>query len=55
MLFRSTDSEAVEKIVATLGDPVEQVRLRTALTATDRFSASHFVQQVQDIVANFRE
>jgi glycosyltransferase involved in cell wall biosynthesis len=54
-LMFDTDSEAVEKIVATLGDAVQQARLRTALTATDRFSASHFVQQVREIVANFRE
>ena len=54
-LMFSTDSEAVEKIVATLGDPGRAARLRVALTATDRFSTSHFVEQVQDIVANFRE
>ena len=54
-LMYDTDAEAVEKIVRTLGDPVEQSRLRAGLTTADRFSTHHFVHQVQDIVATFRE
>jgi hypothetical protein len=52
-LMYGNEDEAVEKIVNTLGDPVEQQRLRMGLTATDRFSTQHFVAQVRDIVANF--
>jgi glycosyltransferase involved in cell wall biosynthesis len=55
MLMYGAEDEAVEKIVTTLGDPIEQLRLRMALTTTDRFSTQHFVQQVQDIVGDFRE
>ncbi len=54
-LMFDTDAEAVEKIVTTMEDPARQLRLRQELTATDRFSTHRFVEQVQDIVASFRE
>ena len=55
MLMYGGEDEAVEKIVRTLGDPIEQLRLRMGLTTTERFSTYHFVQQIQDIVGDFRE
>lgn len=55
MLMYGSEDEAVEKIVKTLGDPVEQLRLRMGLTTTERFSTQYFVQQVQDLVGDFRE
>ena len=53
MLMYGTDEEAVEKIVKTMADPIEQLRLRMRLTTTDRFSTHYFVEHVQDIVAHF--
>ena len=55
MLMYGAEDEAVEKIVGTLGDPIEQLRLRMGLTTTERFSTHHFVEQIQDIVGDFRE
>src|SRR5687767_10232439 len=52
-LMYGTEDEAVEKIVRTVGDPIEQLRLRMGLTTTDRFSTHHFVEHVRDIVAHF--
>jgi len=54
-LMYDNEDDAVEKISRTLADPTEQLRLRRGLMATDRFSTDHFVQQVQDIVGDFRE
>jgi glycosyltransferase involved in cell wall biosynthesis len=55
MLMYDNEHDAVEKISRTLADPSEQLRLRAGLIATDRFSTHHFVQQVRDIVGDFRE
>ena len=55
VLMYGTEDEAVEKIVRTVGDPIEQLRLRMRLTTTDRFSTHHFVEHVQQIVANFED
>jgi glycosyltransferase involved in cell wall biosynthesis len=55
VLMYGTEDEAVETIARTLYDPIEQARLRAQLTMTDRFSTDRFVQQVQEIVADFRE
>ena len=54
-LMYDSDDDAVEKIRRTLGDATEQARLRSLLEASERFSTGHFVQQVRDIVADFRE
>ena len=54
-LTYESDDDAVDKIVRTLRDEREQARLRSALTASERFSAAHFVEQVREIVAGFRE
>jgi glycosyltransferase involved in cell wall biosynthesis len=54
-LIYDTDDDAVDKIVRTLGDTGEQLRLRSVLTSAERFSTGNFVQQVRDIVADFRE
>ncbi len=55
VLMYGTEDEAVEKIARTLGDPIEQLRLRMGLTTTDRFSTHHFVEQVHNLVANFED
>jgi glycosyltransferase involved in cell wall biosynthesis len=55
MLMYDNEDDAVDKISRALADASEQLRLRTALIATERFSTHHFVQQVQDIVGDFRE
>ena len=55
ILMYGSEDEAVEKIIRTLGDPIEQQRLRMGLMTADRFSTHHFVQQVQEIVAGFSE
>lgn len=55
ILMYGSEDEAVEKIITTLGDPIEQQRLRMGLMTADRFSTHHFVQQVQEIVAGFSE
>ena len=52
-LMFDSDTDAVAKIVKTLEDPVEQDRLRSVLTATERFSTTQFVRQVRDIVDEF--
>ncbi len=54
-LMYDSEDEAVEKIVRTLADEDEQSRLRSLLTASERFSTAHFVAAVREIVANFRE
>ena len=54
-LMYESDDDAVDKIVRTLGDDREQVRLRSVLTTSERFSATHFVEQVREIVAGFKE
>ena len=53
-LMYDSDDEAVEKIVRTLASPAEQDRLRQVLTASERFSTAHFVEQVREIVNEFR-
>ena len=53
-LMYGSDDEAVEKIVGTLESPAEQDRLRQVLTASERFSTAHFVEQVREIVNEFR-
>lgn len=55
MLMYGSEDEAVDKIIRTLGDPIEQQRLQMGLAAADRFSTDQFVQQVQEIVAGFSE
>ena len=52
-LMYDSEDDAVRKIVRTLEDPAEQQRLRTALTATERFSTDNFVRQVREIVDGF--
>lgn len=54
-LMYDSDDDAVEKIGRTLRDAGEQTRLRSVLTASERFSTAHFVEQVREIVAEFRE
>jgi glycosyltransferase involved in cell wall biosynthesis len=54
-LMYDTDDDAVDKIAHTLGDAGEQARLRSALTASERFSTTAFVEHVRRIVADFRE
>jgi glycosyltransferase involved in cell wall biosynthesis len=49
------EDDAVDKIVETLSDGDEQTRLRAALQSTERFSTTHFVEHVRDIVDEFRE
>ena len=48
-------TDAVDKIVRTLESPAEQDRLRQVLTASERFSTAHFMQQVRDLVRDFKE
>ncbi len=52
-LMYDSEDDAVAKIVRTLEDPAEQQRLRTALTATERFSTANFVRQVRELVDRF--
>jgi len=55
-LMFDSDDEAVEKIVATLTNAVEQRRLRERLSITaGQFSTTHFMQQVREIVRHFKE
>jgi glycosyltransferase involved in cell wall biosynthesis len=54
-LMYDSDDDAAGKIVRTLADEAEQARLRTVLQSAERFSTSHFVDQVRAIVAGFRE
>jgi len=55
LMFDSND-EAVKKIVATLTNAVEQRRLRERLSiAAGQFSTTHFMQQVREIVRDFKE
>lgn len=55
-LIYGSDDEAVAQIVATLGNAVEQRRLRERLAVTSaQFSTAHFIQQVRDIVRDFEE
>jgi glycosyltransferase involved in cell wall biosynthesis len=54
-LMYESDDDGVDKIVRTLGDANEQTRLRSVLTATERFSTAHFVEHVRDIVGSFEE
>ena len=55
-LMYDSEDEAVEKILAVMGDAAEQARLRDALAATSgQFSTAHFVQRVRAIVDDFRE
>lgn len=53
-LMYDSDDEAVEKIVRTIESPAEQDRLRKGLTASERFSTAHFVEQAREIVNEFR-
>jgi len=53
-LMYDSDDEAVEKIVRTLASPAEQDRLRQVLARSERFSTAHFVEQVREIVNEFR-
>ena len=54
MLMYDTDDEAVEKIVAVMGDPAEQERLRSVLAPRGRlFSTDRFVSDIRDIVSSF--
>ncbi len=52
LMYDSVD-DAVTKILRTIGDPAEQLRLRDVLAASERFSTAHFVRQVREIVATF--
>ncbi len=52
-LMYASEDDAVAKITRTLGDPVEQQRLRTVLAATERFSTENFVRQVRALVNEF--
>jgi glycosyltransferase involved in cell wall biosynthesis len=55
-LMFDTDDQAVQQIVATMTNAVEQRRLRELLAVTsEQFSTSHFMQQVRDIVRDFKE
>lgn len=54
-LMYETDDDAVVKITRTLADQREQERLRRHLaTVSERFSTSHFMQQVREIVDEFK-
>jgi glycosyltransferase involved in cell wall biosynthesis len=54
MLMYDTDDEAVEKIVAVMGDPAEQERLRSVLAPRAQlFSTDRFVSDIRDIVSSF--
>ena len=53
-LMYDSDDEGVEKIVRTIESPAEQDRLRQVLTASERFSTAHFIEQVREIVNEFR-
>lgn len=53
-LLYTSDDDAIEKISRTLDDDDAQRRLQEHLTrASERFSTTHFMRQVQDIVATF--
>jgi glycosyltransferase involved in cell wall biosynthesis len=53
-LMYDTDDEAVEKISGALMSPSAQQRLRDHLaTVAVQFSATHFVQEIRDIVNRF--
>lgn len=54
-LMYDSDDDAASKIVRTLTDDSEQARLRAVMSAAERFSTAHFVSQVREIVAAFRE
>lgn len=54
-LMYESEDDAAQKIVGTLGNVDEQRRLRSVLTASDRFSTTHFIEQVREIVAGFEE
>jgi glycosyltransferase involved in cell wall biosynthesis len=55
-LMFDTDDQAVEQIVATLTNAVEQRRLRELLAVTsEQFSTAHFMRQVREIVRDFEE
>jgi glycosyltransferase involved in cell wall biosynthesis len=54
-LMYDSDDDAVEKIVRTLTNAVEQRRLRDRLAiVSEQFSTDHFMQQVREIVRDFR-
>jgi glycosyltransferase involved in cell wall biosynthesis len=54
-LMFDSDEDAVDKIVRTLANPGEQQRLRDLLASTsEKFSTAHFVEQVREIVNEFR-
>jgi glycosyltransferase involved in cell wall biosynthesis len=53
-LMFDSDEDAVDKIVRTLASPAEQDRLRQVLAGSERFSTAHFVEQVREIVNEFR-
>jgi hypothetical protein len=55
-LMFDTDDDAVEKIVATMASPAEQQRLCAVLSVTsEQFSTTRFMQQVRDIVRDFKD
>lgn len=55
-LIYDSDDEAVARITAVLADPAAQDRLRRSLaTRAEMFSTNHFVREVREIVATFRE
>ncbi len=54
-LMFENDDQALEKIAATIGNAVEQRRLRELLAVTsEQFSTTRFMQQVRDLVRDFR-
>ena len=55
-LMFDSDDDAVEKVTGTVTSAVEQRRLRERLAITsEQFSTTHFMQQVRDIVRDFKE
>ena len=55
-LMFDSDDDAVGKIVGTLTNAGEQQRLRDLLALTSgQFSTAHFMQQVRDLVRDFKE
>jgi glycosyltransferase involved in cell wall biosynthesis len=55
-LMFDSDEDAVDKIVRTLANPGEQRRLRDLLAITsEKFSTAYFMQQVRDLVRDFKE
>ena len=54
MLMYETEDEAVEKIVAVMGNAAEQERLRRLLAQRgELFSTDRFIKEIREIVSSF--